>query len=37
MLTETLMALTLGKLAPGEYARQPRKLLAALEAHKGIP
>ncbi len=32
MLTEILMAMTVGKLDPREYARQPRKLLAALDA-----
>jgi 2-dehydropantoate 2-reductase len=37
MLTEILMALTVGKLALADYARQPRRLLAALESRKAIP
>ena len=37
LLTEILMALTLGKKSRDEYARQPRKLLAALEARGRTP
>ena len=37
VLTEILMALTLGKQSPEAYAHQPRKLLAALEAGTRTP
>ena len=36
-LTETLLALTRGKIARGEYARQPDKLMRAFEAGNGAP